>query len=138
MTINPCISLSFDGQCEAAFKFYERHLGGTLGMLLTWGDSPMAKDAPPAWGSKVLHASLTIGSLVFAGCDVIPGQYESPRGFGVLLGVSQLTDAERIFSALAETGTVRFPLQETFWALRYGSVKDQFGVPWEINCERPA
>jgi PhnB protein len=68
---------------------------------------------------------------------VIPAHYESPRGFGVLLGISQLSDAERVFTALAENGTVRFPLQETFWALRYGSVTDQFGVPWEINCDRP-
>jgi uncharacterized glyoxalase superfamily protein PhnB len=66
-------NLTFDGQCEAAFKFYEKHL-----------------------------------------------------------------EAERIFKALAENGTVQMPLQETFWALRFGVLADQFGVPWLINCEKPA
>jgi PhnB protein len=46
MDLNPCINLSFDGQCEAAFKLYERCLNGTITFMLTWGESPMAADAP--------------------------------------------------------------------------------------------
>jgi PhnB protein len=38
-------------------------------------------------------------------------------------------DAERIYNTLAEDGTVAVPLQETFWALRYGWVTDRFGIP---------
>jgi PhnB protein len=136
VSVNPSISLSFDGRCEAAFKFYEQCLGGKIGMLLTWGDSPMAKDAPPGWGGKILHASLTVGDTVLLAADAHPGQYEPPRGFAILLGISDLADAERIFNALAENGTVNMPLQETFWALRFGAVTDQFGIPWEINCEK--
>jgi PhnB protein len=126
------ISLSFNGQCEAAFRFYERCLGGKITYLLTWGDSPMAKDAPPEWGAKILHASLSVGDMVFAGADSL--QYERPRGFAVLLGLNDAADAERIFNALAEDGSVTVPLQETFWALRYGWVTDRFGIPWTINC----
>jgi PhnB protein len=29
------------------------------------------------------------------------------------------------------------PVQETFWALRFGVLVDQFGIPWIINCEKP-
>jgi uncharacterized glyoxalase superfamily protein PhnB len=60
--VRPMISLSFDGQCEAAFRFYERCLGGKITMLLTWGDSPMAKDAPPEWGAKILQSGIPITS----------------------------------------------------------------------------
>jgi len=134
MTVKPSISLSFDGRCEAAFKFYERCLGGKITFTLTWGDSPMAKDAPAEWGGKICHMSLTVGDVVFAGADV--QGYEAPRGFAILLGLSDAADAERIFTALAENGTVSVPLQETFWALRYGHVTDQFGIPWAINCEK--
>jgi PhnB protein len=134
--VKPSISLFFDGQCEAAFRFYERCLGGKITFLLTWGESPMAKDAPPEWGSKILHASLTVGDTVFAGADTLPQQYEQPRGFNVMLGLSDPTDAERLYHALAEDGTVTVPLQETFWALRYGCVTDRFGIPWTINCGR--
>jgi PhnB protein len=62
--------------------------------------------------------------------------YEPPRGFAITLGLSDPAEAERLFDALAENGTVTVPLQETFWALRFGSVIDRFGIPWSINCEK--
>ena len=138
MLMDLCISLSFNGQCEAAFRFYERCLDGKVSFMLTWGDSPMAQDAPPEWRGKICHASLTIADMAFAGSDVQPHQYEAPRGFAVLLGIKDVADADRIFNALAENGTVQMPLEETFWALRFGMVRDRFGTPWIINCEKAA
>ena len=132
--VKPSIYLFFDGQCEAAFKFYERCFDGKVTSLLTWGDSPMAKDAPPEWAAKILHASLRVGDIVLAGGDVLPQRYERPRGFAVLLGLSDPVEAERIYKALAEEGTISVPLQETFWAIRYGGVTDRFGIPWTVNC----
>ena len=46
--------------------------------------------------------------------------------------------AERLFKELSENGKVEMPIGETFWALRFGMFTDQFGIPWMINCERPA
>jgi PhnB protein len=137
MVLDPSISLSFNGRCEAAFKFYERCLGGKITFMLTWGNSPIAKDAPPEWAGKICHASLGLGDMVVSGADVPPPHYQPPGGFAMLLGVSDPADAQKVFDALAENGTVKMPLQETFWALRYGGVTDQFGIPWEINCEKP-
>jgi PhnB protein len=137
MTLHPSLSLSFDGQCEDAFKFYERCLNGKITFKLTWGDSPMAKDAPQYWHEKILHATLILGGMTFSGGDALPGTYESPRGFGVMLSLKEIENAEPLFHALAENGTVHVPLQETFWALRFGSVTDRFGIRWEINCEKP-
>lgn len=136
MNLNPCINLSFDGQCEAAFKFYERCLNGKISFMLTWGNSPMAKDAPPEWGSKIAHATLIVGSTRLQGADSAPGSYESPRGFCIMLQPSE-RDAERLFTELADGGTVRVPLQQTFWSLRFGVLTDRFGIPWAINCEKP-
>jgi PhnB protein len=137
MTLNPSVNLSFDGRCEAAFRFYERCLGGKVTFMLTWGDSPMASDAPEEWRGKILHASFKLGHCVISGCDVQPHQYEKPGGFSLLLGMDDPAAAEQIFNALAENGVVTMPLQKTFWALRFGSIVDQFGVPWAINCENP-
>jgi PhnB protein len=137
MELNPCINLSFDGRCEAAFQFYAKCIGGKITFMLKWGDSPMGKDAPAEWAGKILHARFELGDLVLNGCDVLPGQYERPRGFSLLLGLDDPADAERLFSALAENGSVRMPLQETFWAERFGGVTDQYGIPWEINYEKP-
>jgi PhnB protein len=135
MTLNPCINLSFDGQCEAAFQLYERCLNGKITFMLRWADSPMAKDAPPEWGSKIAHATLEVGDTRLQGSDPAPGSYESPRGFEIMLNPSA-DDAERLFAALAEGGVVRMPLQETFWAHRFGVVTDRFGIRWGINCEK--
>jgi PhnB protein len=135
MTLNPCVNLSFDGQCEAAFKFYERCLNGKITFMLTWGDSPMAKDAPPEWGGKIVHATLAVGDTRLQGSDAAPGGYESPRGFVITLNPSA-GDAERLFAALAEGGIVRAPLQATFWSEAFGVVTDRFGVPWAINSEK--
>ena len=72
MKLNPYISLGFNGQCEAAFKFYERCLGGKITFMLKWGNSPMATEAPPEWGEKILHATLTVGDTVLMGADALP------------------------------------------------------------------
>jgi PhnB protein len=133
MDLNPCVSLSFDGQCEAAFKFYERCLNGKITFMLTWGDSPMANVAPPDWSRKIAHATLVVGNTRLQGSDPLDF-YESPRGFCIALHPAA-QDAERLFADLAEGGTVGMPLQQTFWAVRFGTVTDRFGIPWAINCE---
>jgi PhnB protein len=135
MKLNLNISLGFDGQCEAAFRFYERCLNGTIAFMLTWGDSPMAGDAPPGWSARIYHATLKVGDSVIQGSDVPPGQYEPPRGFSLIVQMDDPVAAERVFQALAENGKIQVPLAETFWAARFGVVVDQFGMPWSINCE---
>ena len=138
MALTPQINLAFKGQCEAAFRFYQQHLNGTIAFMLAWGDSPMAGDAPPGWDAKICHATLRIGDTAITGSDVPPDRYEQPRGFEILLGMNDPVEAERVFAALAEGGTIKMPLQETFWASRFGVLVDQFGIPWSINCEPPA
>jgi PhnB protein len=135
MKLSPYISLSFNGQCEAAFKFYERCLGAKIAFMLTWGNSPMAAEAPPDWSEKILHGRITVGDTDLIGVDVPPNQYEQPKGFSVLLNMDDLVAAERIFHALSENGTVQMPIQKTFWAPLFGGLVDQFGIRWEINCE---
>jgi PhnB protein len=135
MQLNPY--LMFNGQCEAAFKFYERCLAGKIVAMMTYAGSPMEEHAPPEWRNKVMHARLTVGDKVLMGSDAMPGCHEEPKGFSVTLGIDDPAEAERIFNALSEMGTVRMPIEETFWALRFGMLVDQFGIPWMINCERP-
>jgi PhnB protein len=72
------------------------------------------------------------------GADVSPESYQKPQGFSVSLQIRNAAEADRIFEALAENGAVQMPVQETFWALRFGMLVDQFGTPWIINCGKPA
>ena len=126
--------LMFNGECETAFRFYAECFGGTIATMLSYGQSPLAAQAPPEWQAKILHATLQAGDATLAGVDPMPGSYVRPQGFFVLLEPKSVAEAERIFAALAEGGTVSMPLAPTFWASRFGVVTDRFGIPWEINC----
>jgi PhnB protein len=130
--------LTFNGQCEAAFKFYERCLDGKIVAMMKYAGSPWEEQTPPEWRNKVTHARLMVGDDVLMGSDVPPERYEETKGFSVTLGIDDPADAERIFHALAQNGTVQMPIQQTFWAARFGMLVDQFGTPWMINCEKPA
>ena len=134
MKLNPHIA--FGGQCEEAFKFYERCLGAKIVTMLSYGDSPMAEQVPADWRSKILHATLTVGENVLMGADVLPEQYQPPRGFHIAVGIQDPGEAERVFEALSEGGTVQMPIQKTFWAVRFGVLLDRFGISWEVNCEQ--
>ena len=134
MQLNPY--LTFNGQCEAAFKFYEKCLGGKIEAMLTHAGTPMENHVPSEWRNKILHARLTLGDQALMGSDAPPERYEKPQGFSVSLNVHAPAEAERIFHALAENGKVQMPLEQTFWAIRFGMCVDQFDIPWMINCEK--
>jgi PhnB protein len=137
MEVDASVSVHFNGDCREAFEFYERLLGAKLALVLTWGETPMAGDAPPEWRHKILFARLTSKNMSIVGADALPGTYKAPTGFNLSLSTSDLAETERLFAELSLGGVVHRPLEETIWALRYGYVTDRFGVPWEINCAKP-
>jgi PhnB protein len=134
MKIDPY--LNFNGQCEEAFRFYERVLGGRIETMMTHENTPIAGEVPPGWEGKILHARLIVGDQVLMGSDSPPESYAKPQGLYVSLHVDQPADGERIFQALADRGTVTMPFEKTFWAARFGMLVDRFGTPWMINCEQ--
>jgi PhnB protein len=138
MKIVPQITLRFNGRCREAVEFYERSLGAKIAFMLTWAASPMAAQAPQGWGEKIMHGRITLGDTDLIGGDVQPHEYAIPKGFSILLNMDDPDEGERVFNTLAEKGTINMRIQKTFWAARYGMVTDQFGIPWEINCEQPA
>jgi PhnB protein len=134
MDINPY--LYFDGECAAAFKFYEACLNGTIVMLQTHGESPMQDQVPRDWHGKVIHARLEAGGAILMGSDAPPQQYGRPRGMDVSITITSPEDAERTFKALSQGGTVRTPFERTFWSAGFGMLVDRFGIPWMIHCEQ--
>jgi PhnB protein len=133
MKLNPY--LMFNGQCEMAFKFYQQCLGGKIEAMTTYGESPMAEQTSPEMLNHVMHAHFVLDGTDLMGSDCPPGYFQQPQGFHVSLQLNNPGEAERIFKTLSENGTVQMPLQETFWAARFGMLVDQFGTPWMINCE---
>ena len=99
------------------------------------GGSPAAEFAPPDWQNKILHARMTVGGDVLMASDAPPGHYCKPQGSSLSLHITDTAEAERVFAALAEGGTMTMPIQKTFWARLFGMCTDRFGTPWMVNCE---
>ena len=129
--------LTFNGKCAEAFRFYAKTLGGKLEMM-TNGESPVADQTPPDQRDRILHANLRVGDAVVMGSDAPPQYFSKPEGFSVSIQLKDSAEGERIFHALSEGGVVKMPFGKTFWAERFGMCIDRFGIPWMVNCEKPA
>jgi PhnB protein len=127
--------VNFAGRCAEAFRFYERHLGGTIVMVMKNDEAPDQRQIAPEWKDAVLHARIDIAGTELMGAD-IPNA-EPMRSAYLSLSVESDAEAERIFSALGDGGEVFMPMQETFFATRFGQLRDQFGINWMILHERP-
>jgi PhnB protein len=136
MQVNPY--LHFNGQCEEAFQLYAQLLGGKIEMIMPHAGTPAEGHVPPEWRAKIMHAHLNVGGQAILGTDVPPGMYSEPKGYSVSIQVKDPAEAKRIFTGLAEGGTVKMPIEQTFWSPAFGMVVDRFGIPWMVNTEAAA
>ena len=130
--------LLFKGNCEEAFKFYEKSLGGTIKAMIPHAGTPAEHHVPSEWRDKIMHACLTVGDAMLMGSEAPLDRFDEPKGFSVALQIDDPAEAERLFHALEVGGTVRMPIQQTFCATRFGMLVDRFGIPWMINCSQAA
>jgi len=134
MNITPY--LYFDGDCEQAFRLYEKVLGGHVAMMMHYADAPSDQPAADGLANRIMHARLEFSGRWLMGSDTPEGRFQKPQGFSIALNVDTAEYAERIFASLSDGGSVHQPLIETFFAHKFGMLSDRFGVPWLINCEK--
>jgi PhnB protein len=127
--------VNFAGTCAEAFRYYEKHLGAKPGMMMTHAQAPDQSRVNPEWKDKVLHARISLAGTELMGADIPSAQ--PMRSAYLTLSVDSDIDAERIFSALSDGGQVLMPMEDTFFASRFGQVRDRFGINWMILHERP-
>jgi PhnB protein len=134
MKLNPY--LLFKGNCREAFAFYQKTCNGKMIMMMTGAESPMADQIPADQRDQVLHANLELGpDLMLLASDAPPDRYQKPQGFSLSYGVDSSEEAQRIFHALAEGGSVTLPIAPTFWSPMFGMLVDRFDIPWMISCD---
>ena len=126
--------LFFDGRCEEAIEFYRKTVGAEVVMLTRYKDSPDKNSdmTPPNSGEKILHSTLRIGDSTVMASDGFCRGHPEFKGFSLSLGLADDNEAERLFTALADGGTVHQPLIKTFFASRFGMLADKFGVQWMV------
>jgi len=129
--------LNYGGNCEEAFKFYEKHLGGIITMMMRHGEQPGAPNAPADWANAVLHARMNLGGTELLGADIPPDRFQPIRSAYLSLTVESDQEADRIFDLLSEGGQIFMPMQETFFASRFAMLRDRFGTSWMLLHPRP-
>jgi PhnB protein len=135
MKINTYLHFN-NGKCEEALNFYIQALGAKLVMMLRYSEAPTANESTKEMTQKIMHGRITLGDGVIMASDAPPNCVPNLAGFSINIGVETPEEAERLFQALSVNAEIGMPMAETFWALRFGMLKDQFGVPWMINCEK--
>jgi PhnB protein len=132
MQINPY--LFYNGNCEAAFRFYEKVLGAKVEVLLRNEEAPESMPSPPDRKKKIMHGRISIAGEVLMASDAPPENFHKPQGFSVSLTIADPAEAERKFKALCEGGSANMPFGKTFFSRGFGMCVDQFGIPWMVNC----
>jgi PhnB protein len=129
--------LNYGGNCEQAFRFYEKHLGAKVTMMMTQGQQPNAKDVPPDQKNAILYARIRIAGTDLMGSDVPPERFQPMRSVYLSLSLKSIEEAERVFALLSDGGEIFMPMQETFFAFRFAMLRDKFGTSWMVIHERP-
>jgi PhnB protein len=129
--------LNYGGNCEQAFRFYERHLGGQITTMVTHAQQPNSESVPADWKGAILHARIAIGGTELMGADVPPARFQPMRSAYLSLRVDSVDEAERVYGLLADGGEIFMAMQETFFAFRFAMLRDRFGTSWMILHERP-
>jgi PhnB protein len=128
--------INFNGQCEEALRYYEQHLGANVLFMMKWAEMPEAdRHTPPGMANKVLHVRVALADSHILAADIPTA--EPMRSAYLTLAVDSNEEAERIYNALAEGGEVFMKLGETFFARRFGQLRDRFGINWMIIHEKP-
>ncbi len=142
--MKPTPYINFNGNAKEAFEYYAKHLGGKILFSMTYADAPPqpAGTPPPipaaSRGERQDHAHPHAARRRVSSWPAIvpPTATTSRRASPSALDAKDPAEAKRYYDALAVKGEVFMPLGETFWAKAFAMLKDQFGIPWMINCEK--
>jgi PhnB protein len=129
--------LNFGGNCREAFTRYQEIFGGEL-VLLSMADMPPGADVPAEQADLIMHAALTTSDSLLMASDAPQAEFQGARDLYVNYSCKESGEAERVFAALAEGGSVTMPLSETFFSPRFGMCVDRFGTPWMVVAEQPS
>jgi PhnB protein len=123
------IYLNYPGNCEEAFRFYEKHLNGRITGVQKHGEQPNP-NIPADWKDKILHARMEIGKTVLMGADI--PQAQPMRSAYLSLSVDTEKDAERLYGLLQDGGEIFMKMEKTFFANRFAMLRDRFGTSWML------
>ena len=129
--------LNFGGNCEQALRFYEQNLGGRITMMMRRAEQLDQPVTWPGWEQSIQFATIDLGETQLMASDVPPDRFQAMRSVYLSLTVDSSVEAEHVWKLLEDGGQIFMPLAETFFAVRFGQLRDKFGVSWMILAPRP-
>ena len=126
--------LTFAGNCEEAINFYKEALGAEVLLVSRMGDSKM--EIAEVLKNKIMHARLRIGENELYMSDTFDASsVKQGNNISLSIQIDDTVQLEKLFNGLSTGGTVKMPLEDTFWGARFGMFIDKFGIHWMMNCE---
>jgi PhnB protein len=135
------VYLTFNGNCEEAFNFYKSVFGGEFPFMGRFKDMPPsepgAKSLSEEEGKRIMHVSLPISKeTMLMGSDTggeWAADYKQGNNFSISITAQSKNEADSIFEALSKGGTIKMPLNDTFWGDYFGMLTDKFGINWMMS-----
>lgn len=130
--------LNFDGNCEAAFLFYQSVFGGEFNFIGRFSEIPASEEykVPDADKNKIMHVSLPVGDTILMGSDVggeWSPSFKKGNNYSISITASSKAEALELFEKLSSGGQITMPMADTFWGDFFGMLVDKFGINWMIS-----
>src|SRR5690606_29526188 len=111
--------------------------GEFAGGIMRMSVAPGTENLPEDEKNRVMHVSLPLenGQTLMAS-DIVPSMgHKLNQGNNIYLSLhpDSKEEADRLFNALADGGTVEMPMADQFWGDYFGSLVDKFGIGWMVN-----
>jgi PhnB protein len=130
--------LCFSGETEEALEEYKRAFGCTVRNLLHYSDAVKNGWEQPdtAKESLVYHSEIMFGEQEVRMNDLADeAEVELTKEVIHIIGFDTEEEVEKAFSVLCEGGEVIKPLERPPYMVIIGTVRDRFGVQWELMCD---
>ena len=122
MKVTPYLMLY--GRGDEAIQFYTKAVGAKPAMVMHFKDAPDKSMIAPGTENHVMLSD---------GCP--DGETAGHKGISLTINANDEAHADKLFAALSEDGKVQMPMMQTFFAKKFGSVHDKFGINWMVIAE---
>lgn len=127
--------INFQGNCREALNFYKQVFGAKEHDIMTYGDAPPDSGYPIKEDYKnfIMHTALEIYGTLIMFSDILPDEkFVTGNNISMVIMLKDTEEIKSLYDQLKVGGSIEMELQETFFSKYYGSVKDKFGIIWQI------
>ncbi len=128
--------LNFNGNCREAVEYYAKVFDTEIQQITSFGEMPPDPNftVPDEVKNFIMHARLNLEGSTVMFSDTFPGMpFIEGNNISLAIASQDLDRIHLLYNRLKEGGTVNMELQETFWSKSYGSLKDKFGIEWQVS-----